>query len=84
MHEERLFIHYNFIQVQCGDEAGWGRKKKREVKEDVAFEDLNVGTSMSVGTDIDLTPTGKPVSFRYCNFIQCTHVEEGVFYVFSL
>ncbi|XP_060602024.1 uncharacterized protein LOC132755223 [Ruditapes philippinarum] len=54
------------VEEVCGDETGWGRRKKREVKEDVAFEDLNVGTSMSVGTDIDLTPIDKDNDDSVC------------------
>ncbi|XP_045178100.2 uncharacterized protein LOC123538202 [Mercenaria mercenaria] len=49
----------------CGGESSWGRKK-READEDVAFEDLNVGTSMSVGTDNDLTPTDKDADESVC------------------
>lgn len=52
------------LQTTCGaGDSGSGRRKRAD--EDVVFEDLNVGTSMSVGTDIDVNPTGLYIKHEF-------------------
>jgi len=71
------------FQTTCSNnEDGWGRKKRQASNyEDVIFDDVNVGISMSVGTDIDVTPTRE--FMRSCSINDLSHrlLVNNVFHI---
>lgn len=73
------FIH----QTNCAEGDGWGRKKRQARSyDDVIFDDVNVGVSLSVGTDIDITPSREyihvPLSVHILSLLSSPSPQHGV------